>query len=258
MLSEVGSRSRWLRSLRSRQTPRLRLVCFPHAGGAASFFRSWIPLVPDDVELLAARYPGREDRLLEVPAQRMEELVAPLADACAALVGSPLVLFGHSMGAAVAFEVAARLARTTSGSVRPEALFVSGSSGPGMSRPRELSGASDEELIKDLVAMSNTNAQALANAELRELLLPAVRADYRLVEHYAAAVPEPLLDIPVVAYYGDRDDHVDENSVNAWSQVTRSTFAARSFPGGHFYLEHHAAPLVADLSARLAPHRTTG
>ncbi|MGI5507652.1 thioesterase II family protein [Streptomyces sp. CA-106131] len=240
------SASRWFRLIRGCQAPRVRLVCFPHAGGAASFFRSWAGLVPDDVELLAVRYPGREDRLLEAPAECMEELVDPLAEACAALVGSPLALFGHSMGASVAFEVAVRLA-ATSGGVRPEALFLSGRSGPGAARPRGLADASDEELIKDLVAMSGTNTQVLANPELRELLLPAVRADYRLVERYAAAVRGPVLDIPVFAYYGDQDDHVDADSVNTWSAVTGSTFAVRSFPGGHFYLEHHAASLVADV-----------
>lgn len=244
------SASQWFRLIRGGRAPGLRLVCFPHAGGAASFFRSWTHLVPDDVELLAVRYPGREDRLFEPPVERMEDLAESLADACASLGGAPLAFFGHSMGASVAFEVAVRLAAAP-GAVGPEALFVSGRAGPGRSRSRGRADATDEELVQDLVAMSSATAEALANEELRELLLPAVRADYRLIERYAASIPSSVLDIPVHAYYGDQDDELDEDSVSAWSSVTRSTFGTRSFPGGHFYLEEQTAPLVADLFTRL-------
>jgi pyochelin biosynthetic protein PchC len=202
------------------------------------------------VELLAVRYPGREDRIFEPPVARMEELAESLAEACASLPSGPLAFFGHSMGASVAYEVAVRLAATP-GAAEPEALFVSGRAGPGKNRSRGLAEATDEELVQDLAAMSGTTAEALANKELRELLLPAVRADYRLMERYAASIPSPALDIPVYAYYGDRDEKVDEDSVSAWSSVTRSAFGTRSFPGGHFYLEEQTAPLVADLFARL-------
>ncbi|MFF0740408.1 thioesterase II family protein [Streptomyces sp. NPDC004111] len=244
------SASQWFRVIRGGRTPGLRLVCFPHAGGSASFFRSWAQLLPDDVELLAVRYPGREDRIFEPPVEHMEELADSLAEACASLGGGPLAFFGHSMGASVAYEVAARMANAP-GTAGPQALFVSGRGGPGKNQSRGLATATDEELVGDLVAMSGTTAQALLNKELRDLLLPAVRADYRLVESYTASVPPPALDIPVYAYYGDADDKLDEDSVLAWSSATRSAFAVRAFPGGHFYLEEQAAPLVADLLARL-------
>ncbi|MFJ4845811.1 thioesterase II family protein [Streptomyces sp. NPDC088733] len=251
--------SPWFRQLRNCPAPRLRLLCFPHAGGAANFFRPWSGLVPDDVELLAVRYPGREDRFAEPPARSMEELAEPIAQACAGLADRPLVFFGHSMGASVAFEVAARLA---AGPLAPglAALCVSGRPGPGKTRSRGLADATDEELVADLVSMSGTNAEALASPELRELFLPMIRADYRLLDRYGDHLAPGRLDVPVVAYYGDQDEHVDEDAVNAWSAVTRSGFAARSFPGGHFYLEQHAAPLLADLFARLdtsAPQATS-
>ncbi|MGW1542231.1 thioesterase II family protein [Streptomyces sp. NPDC002309] len=242
--------SPWFRRIRGARTPRLRIVCFPHAGGAASFFRSWASLVPEDVEVLAVRYPGREDRLFETPADRMEALADPLADACASLAGGPLVLFGHSMGASVAFEVAARLARAP-GPVGPAALFVSGRAGPGRQKSRGLADATDAELVENLVAMRGMTAQALADEELRDLLLPAVRADYRLIERYTTSVATPVLDVPVVAYYGDADEEIGEGEVSAWSSVTRSAFTVRAFPGGHFYLEEQAASVVADLFAQL-------
>ncbi|WP_405591117.1 thioesterase II family protein [Streptomyces sp. NBC_01190] len=249
--------SRWFRVIRACPAPRLRLVCFPHAGGTANFFRTWARLMPDDAELLAVRYPGRADRLLEPPAREMAELSGPIADACADLSGAPLVFFGHSMGACVAFEVAARL-RARPGGHGPGALSVSGRAGPGGTRSERLADTSDEKLIAELTAMSATTAEVLADRELRELVLPAVRADYRLIEDYAASAPTRFLDIPVLAYYGDQDDQVDEESVKTWSGVTGAGFTARSFPGGHHYLEQQAAALVGDLFDRLADLRPGG
>ncbi|MFK3984248.1 thioesterase II family protein [Micromonospora sp. NPDC050397] len=242
--------------MRTCRAPRLRLICFPHAGGSAGFFRSWAALVPDDVELLAVRYPGREDRFAESPARHMADLAEPIAQASMKLDDTPLALFGHSMGATVAFEVTARLADAPT-AVGPAALFVSGRPGPGKTRSRHLADATDDRLVEDLLAMGGTSAEVLANPELRELFLPVIRADYRLLDAYRSPVPPPALAVPVVAYYGAEDGHVDEDGVNAWSAVTRSGFAARSFPGGHFYLEQHAAALVTDLFTHLDTNTST-
>ncbi|MGW3461138.1 thioesterase II family protein [Streptomyces olivaceoviridis] len=240
----------WFRTLRSSPKPRVRLACFPHAGGTASFFRSWAPLVPDDVELLAARYPGREDRIFDAPAHTMDELAGPLGEACAALLSdAPLLLFGHSMGAQVAYEVCLRLAATPGPG--PSALFVSGRAGPGRTGSRGLGDTPDSELISELVYMGGTAAEVIADPELRELVLPALRADFRLLEKH---VPDPRsesLDIPVVAYHGLGDPDTDADSVSAWSSVTRSRFSIRAFPGDHFYLTSQAEPLLADLFGRL-------
>jgi len=101
--------SRFLRCIPRQVDPALRLVCFPHVGGAASFFRSWVSWLPEKVELIAACYPGREDQIAESPATAMAELVAPSVRACLSLSDAPLALFGHSMGAVVAYEVAVHL-----------------------------------------------------------------------------------------------------------------------------------------------------
>ncbi|MFB7287311.1 thioesterase II family protein [Actinacidiphila glaucinigra] len=243
--------SRWFRTIRSAPAPRLRLVCFPHAGGNAGFFRTWKDLVPEGVELLAAQYPARESRFLDAPAETMDELVADLADASRDLFDVPVAFFGHSMGASVAYELATRL-REEHGRT-PTALFVSGRGGPGKERRPGLADAGEEELIAELSEMGGTQAEVFLDVELRELVLPAIRADYRLLERYDARIPDAdsLLDVPVVAYYGDGEADLDHESVMAWSAITRSGFHHRSFEGGHFYLVDEADSLVKDLLSRL-------
>ncbi|WP_327066372.1 thioesterase II family protein [Kitasatospora sp. NBC_01302] len=256
--TENGSADRWFRTVQRCPTPRVRIICFPHAGGAASFFRSWAEFVPDDVELIAVRYPGREDRLLDPLAGTMAELADPIADGCSRFLDAPLALFGHSMGASVAYEVALRL-RAAHGAVLA-GLFVSSRPAPGREKHRSLSLASDDELIEDIALQGGTDARTFANPELRGLVLPAIRADYRLVDGYRALTSHAPLDTPVVAYYGDDEAGLDRDSVAAWSSVTAATFTVRSFDGGHFYLADHRQELLAHLFASLGsgPATATG
>ena len=243
----------WFRVVKQCPDRHIRLLCFPHAGGAASFFRSWADLVPDGVELVTVRYPGREDRLLHPLAETMEQLVEPIARECSRFQDAPLAFFGHSMGASVAYEVALRLEAIRHTTLTT--LFVSGRAAPWQEKKtRGLSDASDHELIQDLQTLGGTEAQALADPELRDLYLPAIRADYRLVEQYKASVSPVPLSIPVVAYYGQEDSDLDWNCMAEWSGVTQSTFDLRSFDGGHFYLaeNNNAKVLLEDLFNRLS------
>lgn len=249
-MSSMESRSngQWFRTLKQCPIPRVRIICFPHAGGAASFFRPWAALTPDGVELIAIRYPGREDRLLEPPAQTMEQLAAPIAEACAPFLGgTPLAFFGHSMGASVAYEVALRLREQREAAL--SGLFVSARPGPGRDNRRSFANATDDELIADVLQRGGTDAQAFANPELRELILPPVRADYRLLDGYQASTDHKPLDTPLTAYYGHEEADLDHDAVAAWSSVTASTFTMKSFDGGHFYLVDHRQELLAHLFA---------
>jgi pyochelin biosynthetic protein PchC len=226
------------------------VLCFPHAGGAASFFLPWAALLPDGVELLAVRYPGREDRVMEPPATTMDELVEPVIRGIQTLTGAPLVLFGHSMGALVAYEVARGLRGD-----HLIGLAVSGRAGPGSGGPKALSTLGDAELIAELTAMGGTSPQMLEHPEILQILLPALRADCAVVEAYdsnPAAGRAGELPIPVTAYHGGADPDVDAAMIDRWATVTRAAFTAREFPGGHFYLVEHASAVVSDLLSRAA------
>jgi pyochelin biosynthetic protein PchC len=241
----------WFRLVPARERARQRLVCFPHAGGSASFFRSWGSYLPDTVELAAVCYPGREDRICDPLPECMEELAAPLAAACASLADLPTVFFGHSMGASIAYETALRLEGGYG--IDLAALCVSGRSAPGSGRRRAFLPGDDDALGRALVQLGGTDVAALLNSGLRELVLPVIRADYRLIARYDARASARPVSAPLIAYYGVADEDLDERSVGAWAAFTRACFTLRAMPGGHFYLRDDTAGLVHDVLAQVGP-----
>jgi medium-chain acyl-[acyl-carrier-protein] hydrolase len=228
----------------------IRLFCFPHAGGGVSAFARLQGSLPPRFLACPARLPGRESRAAEAPFERMEALVAALAEAIQPLADRPFVLFGHSMGAAVAFELARALRRA--GRRAPLGLIVSGARAPqyraGWSPPPP---PADEEFRAQLRRLEGVPAEVLENDELMRLLLPLLRADTALYRNYVYSV-EPPFDFPLRAYGGSSDPNVREEHVEAWSCQTTGGFAARIFEGGHFFpnsAPDFAASLAADLEA---------
>jgi surfactin synthase thioesterase subunit len=212
-----------------------QLFCFSHAGGGPSFYRPWGTSLRPEIAVRRVLLPGRESRLGEPPFRNIADLVDPLCAALEPRVGQPYALFGHSMGAAVAHEVARRF--SASGTGRPMCLIVSGRRAPGLpdSRPR-LSALPDEEFAAEVARLKGIPPEVLGEPELLGMLLPTLRADYELAETY-----QPLagggLDCPVVAYVAASDPAVQYSEMLAWQEVTTSDFSIRVFRGDHFYLK---------------------
>lgn len=247
-LSSGQPATRWLRTYRPVAVPRLRLVCFPHAGGSASFFRSWPQKFPADWEVSAVCYPGREERIAEPDITSMAELAGRVADELAPHMTLRTVFFGHSMGASVAHEVAALLAGRGAG---PAALLVSSRAAPHLLRRLSDGDLTDEKLLATVGGHGGPGAELLQDPEMRELFMPPIRADYRLLEAYVAEPKAPAVDIPVVAYFGTDDPQPAPDEVRAWAELTSARCEARAFPGGHFYLRLHEAELARDIRERL-------
>ncbi|MEU9674829.1 MULTISPECIES: thioesterase II family protein [Streptomyces] len=238
----------WLRCYFSRPEAGRRVVFFPHGGGSASFYRPLVRALPDDVEGMAVQYPGREDRIGEPCPTDMPGLVEPLAKALIQLDDKPVWFFGHSMGASVAHEVTRLLG--TAGEPLPERLVVSGRPGPARQRPDDKH-LDDERLWADVCQLGGTDATLLQMPGIREMTLPVLRADYRLVGTYRPAAARDL-SVPVSVCYGTEDPEVDAAGAAAWAEITSADTEVTAFPGGHFYLRGPApAELTHWLTGRL-------
>jgi pyochelin biosynthetic protein PchC len=240
---------RWLRGFRVLAAPRIRLVCLPHAGGAATFFQPWAALMPPGVELHAVRYPGRQDRLDEQCIDSMDELADAVTAALAPLLDRPLALFGHSMGASVAYEVAVRL--ESRHGFTAARLLLSGRQAPHLAQTENYEGRTDDELVAEIRALGNIDEGVLDLPAVRELILPALRADFRLISAYRPTQPSKV-ETGIVGYVGLSDPGCPIGGAKAWSELTLGGFDLKVFPGGHFYLVEQQAALVADVVSRLA------
>lgn len=242
--------SEWIRCFHPAPDARARLVCFPHAGGSASSHHALSAALTGSVEPLVVQYPGRRERLREPFAERADEVVDAVLGALRGRGdGTPTVLFGHSMGAVLAFETARRMSAEGR---PPAALFVSAARAPSAPR-RPLAGRlpvsemPDRELVAYMRELSGTADEVLSSPDLLPLILPPVRADYRLLERHVHR-PGPPLDCPVVALAGDADPRVAPENVRAWESETKGAFSCHVLPGGHFFLDQHLS-YVTDLVA---------
>ncbi|WP_019435105.1 MULTISPECIES: thioesterase II family protein [Streptomyces] len=213
--------------------PAARLLCFPHAGGAATAYFPLAAELGDAVELLAVQYPGRQDRYGEPAIDTVEGLADRIRPQLAAWSDRPLVLFGHSMGAVVAYEVLRWM--PSAPGAGPIGLIVSGRRAPGVAWPDAVHRGGDDALIAELRALSGTSSVVLDDPEMREMILPALRADYHAIETYRHR-PGPELTVPVTALVGAEDPKAPVADVKGWEQHTSGAFELRTFPGGHFYL----------------------
>lgn len=243
----TAQRDPWLVSLTPAVTrPAGRILCLPFAGAGAAAYRTWGGLAPEGVEILAVRLPGRETRIGEAPAADVAAMVAGIHGALKALAPAPLALFGHSMGAVIAHDLA--LALDDAGTP-PAAVMVSGRRAPFLPprRPRPMFDLPEPDFLKALRAMGGTPEAVFAHRELLDLVLPVLRADFRVAETFHRP-RRPVFDFPVIAVAGATDAQATPAEIDAWGELCAGRFAFHVFPGGHFFLHDVAADLVSLLA----------
>lgn len=246
----TGAPNPWLPRRRAADA-RLRLHAFPCAGGGSTLLHGLVPHLAAGIELVPLRLPGRERRLAEPAAERMDELVDGLEQGLAEEFAHPHAFLGHSLGALVAYELARR--RRARGAAGPAHLVVCASRAPQRVAVRApIGGLADGDFLDAVEALGGLPAQVRQHTELLPLVLPALRADFRLYESYRFE-PGPELDLPLTVLGGRSDRSLEPADLEAWRERTHGPTELHWFAGGHFFLQEDPAAVAALLNARLAP-----
>ncbi|WP_194912061.1 thioesterase II family protein [Catenulispora rubra] len=229
---------------------RLRLYCLPHAGGGAVSYLPWSRRLAPDIEVVAVRLPGRENRHRERPARRLGQLVPAVTRILSGDADGPFAVFGHSLGALLAFEACRELARLDLR--QPVRLLVSGRTAPQLpSRVPPIHAAPDEALYQRLRDMGGTPPELLADPEVMAGLLPTLRADMEAAETYEYR-PGPALNVPLSVFGGAQDRFADRRDIEPWGEHTRAGCRVRVYPGRHFFLHEDPEPVLRDLVSDLS------
>lgn len=237
----ISGRQKCLRRYAGGPQPKVRLVCFPWCGGGASVYRRFASGLPEHIELLAVQLPGREDRFGEDRLLRMEQIIEHVIDEVISVFDRPLVLFGHSMGALVAYELALALKARTGR--EPDLLVLSGHGAPCKPAPvlNCWHSAGEEEFIANIRNLGGTPPEILEDRQMMRALLPVLRSDYEVLETYKHQ-PTTSLSCDLVVCAGNEDREVSPETMGWWQQYTTGSSSVQWFEGNHFYL--HSQPRI--------------
>lgn len=239
----------WITLPKPNPDARLRLFCFPYAGGGASIYRTWSGVLPPEIEIYPVQPPGRETRLREKGFTRVPALIEALTPALEPYLNVPFAFFGHSMGALISFELTRQLQRQ--GGPMPVQLFLSGHRAPQLPKEDDpIFHLPEPEFVEELRRLNGTPDQVLQNEELMKLMIPILRADFELCDTYQYTQVAPL-PVPITAYGGLQDVEVSRDQLSGWREQTSGQFTMRMFPGDHFYLHSARALLMQTLAQDL-------
>ncbi|PXX71231.1 medium-chain acyl-[acyl-carrier-protein] hydrolase [Nocardia tenerifensis] len=213
------------------------LYCLPHAGAGASTYLPWRRHLLPEVDVVPLQPPGREMRLRDEPFQDLTRLLDDLLAAMDGQWRPPFALFGHSLGALVAYELARRL--QAAGGPRPTHLIVSGRRAP--QRPSRLPWIrlADDEMLLEIVRMlGGTPDEVFADEQMRQSVLTLMRADLGVDQTYRYR-PDPPLDVPITVLSGGDDTHVSMAELEPWTECGSAGVDIELVPGGHFFVMSH-------------------
>ncbi|MEV6588451.1 thioesterase II family protein [Streptomyces acidicola] len=233
---------------------RPRLICFPHAGGAAGSYAGLARRLAPHLAVYAVQYPGRHDRRHETPETRLTTLAGRVAQRLMESTTGPYAFFGHSMGALVAYETARTLQRN--GAPAPLRLFLSARGAPTPTPDPNDRLDDDAAILAAVRRLGGTDAAVLEDPELLALALPVLRADYAALSAYHWNA-DPVLNTPLSVFVGTDDPLVPPGAARGWADRTDRGAETLLFPGGHFYLGEQLDKVAEAIVVRL-PSRPAG
>lgn len=242
--------SLWIKRFAEAPDASARLLCLPFVGGGASAFRPWALALAPGIEVFAAALPGRESRRRERPANRLEPTVEALFEAWVAFSqdGAPPALFGHSMGALLALELAHRF-RDRLGA-EPPCLFVAGQVPPDRPTMDRVHNLPHEAFVERLKALGGTPKEVFEHEELLCAILPVLRADFEACAQHGHRDVPPLT-CPIVAFAGRNDGYAPGDTLSGWARLTGGRFELCIVEGDHFFVHASREALLEAMRVEL-------
>jgi medium-chain acyl-[acyl-carrier-protein] hydrolase len=227
---------------------RHRLICFPHAGAGAAAYADWAGLLPPEIELVAVQLPGRQNRIAEEPFRSADSLVAALVHALRPALDGDFAFYGHSSGAAIAYELAVAL--RSRGRPGPQHLFLSGRAAPQVAEIRLLHTLPDAEFRAEMLALGGIDPEIAADENVMTALIPLLRNDFGVWERHSPTLGAQL-DCPITVLSGQSDPRAPLASLDGWRAHTNAEFTVQSYPGGHFYFLDATAEVVSFIGRKM-------
>lgn len=244
----MQKKSSWISPLTKQAFPMMRLFCFPYSGGSAQLFKPWADHLPSNVQLCGVQYPGRGSRFTESPLTSIEAMLDGLQPEIKPFLDLPFAFFGHSLGAAISFELTRRLQKE---GLKPRALFLSGRNAPHLPRRTEpIHHLPEAQFRKEVQELGGTSPEILEHPELMDLVAPLIRADFTISETYSY-IEGPDVACPMFAFGGKTDPLVNEEGIVEWGKHAGGSFTSHLFEGDHFFLDTNREQLVKKMMASL-------
>jgi medium-chain acyl-[acyl-carrier-protein] hydrolase len=253
-VSQASLNGGWIDYVQPRPRAKLRLFCFPFVGSDASIFRSWPTRLPDEIEVLPVQLPGRGKRFHEPAITNFATLKACLVEKLLPLIDRPCALYGHSMGAVVAFELARVIEQRQPGAL--SCLLVSGCKPPHLKQrlastlSKSISSLPEREFIAELVRLNGTPPELIRDIAALRTFVPALRADFQLLESVTYE-DGPNVASPIVAFCGTNDDQAPPRAMLLWRELTTGPFDFNLVPGDHFFLLRHQHRFLDRLAEKI-------
>lgn len=249
-ITDRSAQNKWLTDYMQPTHNKLRLFAFPYSGAGTVIYHSWAQYFNQhEIDLIGIQLPGREKRFSEEAITNLPYLVEELLEIIHPLTDVPFAFFGHSMGGLVAFELSRSLRNNAA--LLPQHLFISGFRSPDMPNPnQELHQLNNIMLLKKVAEYGGTPIAILENSELMALLLPIIRADFKLFETYQYYEDTPL-NCPITTFSGKMDSIVKPDYMKNWARQTSARLEHVTYEGKHFFINENKSSIINKIVSQL-------
>lgn len=216
---------------------KIQMFCIPYAGGSSIVYSSWKDKVRSDIEVIPLEYSGHGRRIMEALYLNMNEVAEDMCKIIEDNIRGEYVIYGHSMGAFVAFETAYKLSKKDC--IQPQKIMIAGVRPPHLLyKDKKYTKLLKNDFMKAIYDMGEIPEEIYENEESYELYYEILFNDFKIIEEYRHDNNCGLLKIPMIILTGDNDKEAPEACLAEWANYAGSYSCLKVLQGNHFFAFH--------------------